>query len=116
MNQKLSIAIVAASLTAMFGPFDLARAQDLAAAKHNVPSVVVRWSDLDLSSTRDIRTLYGRIQAAAWSVCRDMPPRPVSIESVQCRRNLVDEAVSRINQPALTALHSRKRGSSQFHE
>jgi UrcA family protein len=75
------------------------------------PSQVVRFSDLNLSTPVGIRTLYTRIANAAWSVCSDLIPRgngPSAIKNDECRRVLVDIAVSEVNRPELTALHAGK--------
>jgi UrcA family protein len=75
------------------------------------PRQVVRFSDLNLSTPVGIRTLYTRIANAAWSVCSDLVPRgngPSAIKNDECRRVLVDIAVSEVNRPELTALHAGK--------
>jgi UrcA family protein len=73
----------------------------------SVPSEVVRYGDLDLSSVQGIRTLYVRLQNAAWRVCLQIEPH-ASIINGQCRRTLVEAAVNDLNKPALTALHVGK--------
>jgi UrcA family protein len=76
-----------------------------------IPNQVVRYSDLDLSTAAGVRTLYQRIQNAAFSVCHDMVPAtngPTGIENSKCRQSLVEAAVGQVNNPALTALHSGK--------
>ncbi|HTT00443.1 MAG TPA: UrcA family protein, partial [Steroidobacteraceae bacterium] len=77
-----------------------------------VPSAVVSYSDLDLSTSAGIHTLYERIRIAAWQVCRQSVPvrhGPGAIEILKCRDTLTDVAVGRVNKPALTALHTGKK-------
>jgi UrcA family protein len=64
--------------------------------------IVVRYSDLDLSTSVAARTLYGRIQNAAWQVCLKI--HPTGIDNVKCRQILVDAAVSHVNKPKLTEI------------
>jgi UrcA family protein len=76
-------------------------------------SAVVRYHDLDLSSSAGIRTLYGRIQNAAWRVCLQVVPSWNGIENTKCRQTAVDEAVAKVNKPALTAMHEGKKPSEK---
>lgn len=70
-----------------------------------VPSVVVRYGDLDASTDSGARALYRRLQTAAWLACANSGPM-TGIESVQCRQTALDNAVTDVNSPALTALHT----------
>ena len=75
-------------------------------------SQVVHFSDLNLSSDAGIRTLYQRIRGAAQRVCGDAD-RSLRLEQPNyqtCVRKAVDDAVSQVNKPALTAMH--RSGSS----
>jgi UrcA family protein len=80
--------------------------------KHeNAPVETVRYSDLDLSTPVGVRTLYKRIDNAAWKVCRQMFPAtngPSGIANSKCRSTLVDAAVKDANRPTLTALHMKR--------
>jgi UrcA family protein len=102
MNRKLNTTFCAALVAA----FTLG-----APAFAQPPSEVaktVRYSDLDLSTPAGIRTLYDRIQGAAWRVCQELVPAqngPSGIENAKCRHTLVDDAVAEVNKPALTGLH-----------
>jgi UrcA family protein len=70
-------------------------------------SVEVSFRDLDLSSPSGAAKLYRRIQAAARIVCQYEPssPREQSIWQY-CVRPTVDAAVTKVNNPLLTELHS----------
>jgi UrcA family protein len=112
MNTKLNTTFSAVTLVATLAFGSPANAQSPSAA--TAPSSIVRYGDLDLSTSAGIRTLYGRIQDAAWRVCQQIePPQngPSGIENVKCRQTLVDVAVGEVNKPALTALHTGKKPS-----
>ncbi len=109
MNTKLTSAILSAGLIAAFNLSGVAHAQRPAATE---PSRVVSYSDLDLSTEAGVRTLYGRIQNAAWRVCGDIVEphnAAAAAENAKCRQALVDAAVAQVNKPALTALHAGKK-------
>jgi UrcA family protein len=75
----------------------------------DVPSVTVRYADLDLSTSAGANTLYRRIQAAAKQVCRS--PGTDLIEQIgwrSCYRSAVGDAVRKVNSPLLIAVHSGK--------
>ena len=98
MNTKLSTAIVAVMVVMTGSLSGVAGAQ--------APSEVVRYSDLDLSTATGVRTLYKRIQNAAWRVCRDITDQATGIYNARCRVAAIDAAVAQLNKPALTALHT----------
>jgi len=67
--------------------------------------------DLDLSSQRDVKKLYGRLYRAARVVCeaRRSYPRAYIKEVVRpCVRGALDQAVLQVGSPALTAYHEAK--------
>jgi UrcA family protein len=110
MNAKLNAAFAASLIVAAFVSAPAASAGDR--VSDAAPSTVVHYSDLDLSSSGGIHTLYGRIQDAAWRVCRQIVPAhnaQSSMENAKCRQTLTDVAVGEVNKPALTALHSGKK-------
>ena len=78
-----------------------------------IKSTTVRISDLNLRLPADAATLYGRIRRAAEVVCGDgldsgsplaAPPQR------DCVQASVASAVTRLNQPLLTAVYLRKGG------
>ena len=106
MNTKLSSTIGAFALVATLG---LGAPGFAASATSTVPNAVVRYSDLDLTTSEGNHILYERIQNAAWQVCRQIVPVqhfPGAIEILKCRQTLMDVAVGQVNKPALTALHT----------
>ena len=77
------------------------------AAPPATPSIGVSFRDLDLSTSSGVAKLYIRIQAAARSVCEYEPTSPRQQTIWQfCVRPTVDAAVTKVNNPLLTALHS----------
>jgi UrcA family protein len=82
-----------------------------AAVRHTLdPAVTVRFADLNLNNAEGARTLYGRIRNAAQTVCG---PRYSLWDGrsarawQECYRKTIDEAVTQVNRPKLTALHLR---------
>jgi UrcA family protein len=79
-----------------------------------VPTVVVRYGDLDLSSTEGARVLYQRISVAARQVCPVEFSRAVLQvgKNRACREAAIERAVNAVNNPQLVAMRSEhvKRG------
>lgn len=103
------VAMLAGCLFA--GSLGVARA---ATPADEVPSVVVSYRDLDLSTAEGARTLYKRISAAANKVC---PPddggQPLlRARNRACREAAIDRAVHAVNNAQLAALQAEhvKRG------
>jgi UrcA family protein len=76
-------------------------------ATPGVHSVTVSFRDLDLSSPEGANALYRRIQAAAKQVCgyagADLLERSIWRG---CYRNAIADAVGKVNNPLLTAVHT----------
>jgi UrcA family protein len=72
-------------------------------------SVTVSYSDLDLSSPAGAKTLYRRIQGAAEQVCGH-PGADVIEQAIwrSCYRSAIGNAVRKVNDPLLTAVHAGK--------
>ena len=77
-------------------------------------TVRVTFGDLDVSRPQGASVLYGRIRAAAEKVCS-----PVGASSLAARAYLdacidkaISEAVTTVDQPALTDVYSAKKGTS----
>ena len=86
-----------------------------AAGANSAPSRSVKAWDLDLAKPGDVQTLYGRVRAAATSVCRaetqklyrDTRMRAPSGWQERCVQDAVDAAVRDVAHPALAALHTQ---------
>jgi UrcA family protein len=87
----------------------------LAQTSDPVPSVSVRYGDLNIGSPAGARSLLKRIEAAAKTACGGAPDirqlgQLVSFEA--CRRSALARAVVVVNSPMLTAMaHGGPPGS-----
>jgi UrcA family protein len=77
-------------------------------------SKTISLRDLDLSEPSHLPILYSRVQQGASAVCdatvrseRRLHRRVPAGWRDQCVQSAVDEAIRRVNDPRLTALHSR---------
>jgi UrcA family protein len=70
-------------------------------------SVTVSFRDLDLARPEDANLLYRRIQGAAKRVCGN-PGADLIEQSIwrACYRSAISDAVTKVNNPLLTAAHS----------
>jgi UrcA family protein len=101
IRTKLYAVICCALGTAGLGSFSTS-----ASANDDPPSKTVRFNDLDVTRTAGAKVLYSRIRAAARDVC-DLsagadPIRRVAVKA--CMDTAIDDAVRKVNAPALTAL------------
>jgi UrcA family protein len=73
-----------------------------------VPSVVVRFADLDLATDQGVRSLYARIARAAHAVCPDARIRDLNAasQSRACQQQAIARAVREVNTPLLAAVYS----------
>jgi UrcA family protein len=88
-----------------------------AAPPQETPVVVVRFADLDLSHSDGVAQLYQRLQGAAEVVCAAQNGRNGSDLGYQtrytiCRQSALAAAVTKVDQPALTAYHRAKVGGN----
>jgi UrcA family protein len=76
----------------------------------DVPSVSVRYDDLNLSTTAGVDTLYRRISAAARQVCPlgDLRDLQRVLAADRCQAAAVTKAVSEVNNPSLAMLHAAR--------
>jgi len=74
----------------------------------------IEFRDLDLAKPEDAAALYSRIEKGAHRVCMDsLSPWDAQRTTTfkRCYAAVIDETVSRINAPQLTALHRSKTQS-----
>lgn len=73
-------------------------------------SVVVSYTDLDLSEPAGAQTLYARLRSAAKKVCGNRPP-PLELRASMayqdCYNFALNKAVKRVNNQQLYALHAQ---------
>jgi UrcA family protein len=77
----------------------------IAVADPGDASRTVKFADLDASSPSDAHVLYRRIRAAAQVVC-SYHPFATDADAARCVRGATADAVTRINQPALSAVYN----------
>jgi UrcA family protein len=77
------------------------------AAEPAPPAESISYVKADLSEPHAAEFLYKRIQAAARHVCQDGSVRELARSAMyhQCYERAVDEAVTKVDASALTALH-----------
>jgi len=74
-------------------------------ADPSAASRTVKFSDLDISTPSGAHALYRRIRAAAQVVCSHYFLL-TDTDKARCVRDATEEAVTRINQPALSAVYN----------
>jgi UrcA family protein len=74
----------------------------------DVPSVVVRFNDLDILTEQGASSLYRRIAVAARHVCPDADIRDLKgrAQSQSCREQAVARAVWAVSSPRLAAMYA----------
>ena len=99
-----------ASVVAAFGVLTTgsfavnARSAERAAA---IPSVTVRYTDLNLNTPAGVEALYARLRAAAREVCNVGERRPLNetIAAKTCYRQVLAAAVDNLKSLTLSARH-----------
>lgn len=81
-----------------------------AAPPWDVPSVVVRFADLDLSRSEGASVLYQRLKRAAETICAPLDDRELArhMRFTACLQSAISTAVVKVNKPALTAYYATK--------
>jgi UrcA family protein len=83
-----------------------------AADVSNLPQVVVKFSDLDISTRPGAAALYSRIAAAADTVCNpyavDSRDLAAKAQVKACIREAIADAVTKVDRPELSAIYSAK--------
>ena len=105
---KLAAAAVGYCLLAAPANADSVRVND------GVPTLVVKYADLDLSTDAGARKLYARLSAATRRVCADPGSRDLRMQALAdaCRQQALDRAVRAVNNTALAAVHSQHASNS----
>jgi UrcA family protein len=83
-----------------------------AADSSDLPTVVVKYADLNLSNPEGVTALYRRITAAARDVCQHYDIRSGSSlrpgAADPCVRKALQDAVTKVGHPALSAMFNAK--------
>ena len=79
-----------------------------AATPESPPSVVVKYSDQDLSTASGVNEVYRRIVRAAKQVCPDTSFHDLSLQRrvAECRDQAVSRAIRQIDNSQLAALYA----------
>jgi len=103
--------IASAILTALAPSF----ATVSGAAEFSPPQVIVKFGDLDVSTSQGAAALYGRIKRAADSVCWRMYDSDAAYKQNKdaCLQTVIANAVTKVNQPALSAVYAVKYATPQ---
>jgi UrcA family protein len=101
------VAFVALAGAAMFAAS--ANAADNAADEVTMEKRIVTYSDLNLQNQSDAAELYARLRRAANSVCStfEAPTIRVVTERNECVDEALSNAVAKVDNYAVTALHAK---------
>lgn len=85
-----------------------------AAVPSSAPSVVVKYSDLDVATPTGAAKLYRRISSAAQRVCPDAVSGRLEdkMATWSCRRQAVNRAIESVNSPEVAGLLKHPRVAS----
>ena len=86
----------------------------IAAEGTKPPQVIVKFADLDVSSSQGAAALYGRIHSAAVNLCWRMSDsnEEYVLSKDACLKKVIADAVIKVNEPALSAVFASKYGVS----
>jgi UrcA family protein len=78
------------------------------------PQVIVKFADLDVSTSQGAAALYGRIHRAAVDVCSRMYviEQAYKWHKNACLQKVIGDAMIKVNRPALSAVFASKFGVS----
>jgi UrcA family protein len=79
----------------------------VSAADPSSASITVKYADLNVASPSGARVLYERIQTAAQSACNYFWFK-TDADEARCVQNTIAKAVTKVDQPALTAVYNAK--------
>jgi|SRR5580704_1104374 UrcA family protein len=108
-STPLRTLVVGAILSALaLGFATVSRAEEDASP----PQVIVKYGDLDVSTSRGAVALYGRINGAADDVCSRMYTNTETYRRHKnaCLQKVIADAVNKVNEPVLSAVFTSKYG------
>jgi UrcA family protein len=78
------------------------------------PQVIVKFGDLDVSTSQGAAALYGRLHSAAVNVCSRMyiSEQAYRWHKNACLQQVIADAVIKVDRPALSAVFASKFGVS----
>ena len=76
-----------------------------------LPSVVVKYGDLNLATTEGVAALHSRLSKAARNVCSELDSRVLGLREQfeRCVSDAVATSVARVDNPRLTSFHRHGR-------
>src|ERR1700745_315131 len=83
----------------------------VSAADPSSASITVKYADLNIASPSGALVLYERIRAAAQSACNYFWFK-TDADEARCLQNTIAKAVTKVNQPALSAVYNAKYKTS----
>jgi UrcA family protein len=110
-STSLRTLVAGAILSALaFGFATVSRADDGTAP----PQVIVKFGDLDVSTSQGAAALYRRMHGAAVDVCSRMyvDEQAYKWHKDACLQKVIGDAVIKVNRPALSAVFASKFGVS----
>lgn len=96
--------IAAATFAALASTFSAVSAADPSSSS---ASITVTYADLNVASPSGARVLYERIRAAAQGACNYFWFK-TDADEARCLQNTIAKAVTKVRQPALTAVYNEK--------
>jgi UrcA family protein len=104
--------IAAAALAAIISSFG---AVCHAADSTEVRTAIVKYADLDVSTSQGAAALYNRIRTASEGVCSPLEQRDLaaSLRWKTCVQQAIAGAVAKVNRPTLSAVFAAKYGVQQ---
>ena len=100
MNRRLIKLLPVAAALALGGVAQAGTVREL-------PSVVVKYGDLDLGTTEGVATLHARLARAAREVCSPLDSRVLGLRDQYdlCVSGAVTKSVATVDNPRLTSFH-----------
>jgi UrcA family protein len=92
--------------TAIFGAL-ASSFSAVSAADPSSANITVKYADLNIASRSGALVLYERIRAAAQSACNYFWFK-TDADEARCVQNTIANAVTKVNQPALSAVYNAK--------
>jgi UrcA family protein len=102
---QLLVSVVALSLSG------LASASSQSETPSEVPSIVVKYDELSLTSPAGVKRLHARLRTAARTVCAQLDSRILGLREQydHCVRDAVARSVADVGNASLTSYHRIRR-------
>jgi UrcA family protein len=83
-------------------------ASSVAAVEGDAPTLAIHYTEADFANESSVRALYHRIVHAAEQACPQVQTgtRLLHTAGQQCRKQVIDQAVQKINNPRLAAVRA----------